>query len=458
MHFNKYARYYLSSLLTREVKHELLSFFYRSQKTISRDLTNYVEVRVNSHMQRAYTKDLELRKLLNEVQLLEIGSLDYETKLSTECVMYLNKCYRDKYYSDTEDAIIRNKLDSPQFDRYVNDRLKDIKEYCASHFIDIAFEEDGNLNSEYLNNVFNKGYIYDFDKKMVQTISYAINENREDMVEYDENGKLVLKEWAFKKYIIDYEPIPLTTKEKIRKSLDNTYRTFIDYARCNLSLFKYFVTLTFAPIAEKEKHIEYNKNRLANEYDLTFKYVNDSTSIDECSKVLHLFFNKMKIQLKRRSYELFYLGVPEFQKNGSIHYHFLMSNIPQDLFYKMPKWLDMDYLHGYTSKDGIGLKSWSYGKSDVELINDKSRITTYISKYMIKSFNDISDTIYLERLNKQRYYKSNNLIKPKELTEEEYELVKEDVESNYISLYQIETKNLYSDNIIVKKLYQLRDL
>ena len=48
MHFNKYARYYLSSLLTREVKHELLSFFYRSQKTISRDLTNYVEVRVNS--------------------------------------------------------------------------------------------------------------------------------------------------------------------------------------------------------------------------------------------------------------------------------------------------------------------------------------------------------------------------------------------------------------------------
>ena len=45
---------------------------------------------------------------------------------------------------------------------------------------------------------------------------------------------------------------------------------------------------------------------------------------------------------------------------------------------------------------------------------------TYISKYMSKSFNEISDTVYLERLNKQRYYKSNNLIKPKELTEDEY--------------------------------------
>lgn len=135
-----------------------------------------------------------------------------------------------------------------------------------------------------------------------------------------------------------------------------------------------------------------------------------------------------------------------------------MSDIPGDLLYKVPAWLDCDYLNGFKCKDGIGLKSWTYGKSDVELIEDKSRTTTYISKYMIKSFNEISDTVYLERLNKQRYYKSNNLIKPKELTEAEYELIREEVENNYISVYTSENKNVYTDNVVVKKLYQLNDI
>lgn len=420
MKFNRYARYYLSSLLTNDVKHQMLSFFYRSQKAKTRDLINYVEVKVNSHMQRSYTKDPSLRKLLGEVQALEIGSIDYEDKLSSECIRYLNKCYRDKYFVDIDNDVIANKLDSPEYDRYVNDRLNDIKQYCLSHFIDIAFNEDGSLNADYLNMVFNKGAIYNYDKKIVETISYAIAENKEDMLELDLDGNIVLADWAYQKYIVNYESLPLTTKEKIRKSLDNTYRTFIDYARCNLSLFKYFITLTFAPIGEKEKHLENNANRKKDEYDLKFQYIEDSTNIEECSRVLNLFFTKLKNKLKRRGYQLYYLGVPEFQKNGAIHYHFLMSDIPGDLLYKVPAWLDRDYLNGFKCKDGIGLKSWTYGKSDVELIEDKSRTITYISKCMIRSFNKIADTVYLERLNKQHYYKSNNLIKPKELTEDEY--------------------------------------
>ncbi len=458
MGFNKYARYYLSGLLTKEIKRELLSFFYRSQKIKTKDLTNYIEVKINSHMQKSYTKDENLKKLLKEIQDLKIGTIDYELNLSSECIKYLNTCYKDKYFIDIHKDIIANTIDGPEYDKYLNDRIKDIENYCLSHFIDTAFNDDGTFKVEYLTEVFNKGSVYDYDKRIVETISYAIAENKEDMLVLDSYGNITLSDIAYEKYVVNYEQLPLTTKEKIRKSMNNTYRTFIDYARCNLSLFKYFVTLTFAPKEKQENHKISNIHRHIGEKDIMFKYVDDLTSIDECSKILNVFFTKLKNKLKRRNYNLYYLGVPEFQKNGAIHYHFLMSDLPDDLLYKVPSWLDKDYLNGYKSKDGIGLSSWTYGKSDVELIEDKSKITTYISKYMIKSFNDISDTVYLERLNKQRYYKSNNLIKPKELTEDEYELIREEVENNYISVYTSENKNVYTDNVVVKKLYQLNDI
>lgn len=187
------------------------------------------------------------------------------------------------------------------------------------------------------------------------------------------------------------------------------------------------MTLTFASKENEEIHIKNNANRKAGEYDLKFKYVEDASSIEVCSKILHVFFTNLNKQLKNKNYNLFYLGVPEFQRNGNIN-------------------------------NCLGLKTWRYGKSYVELIVDKSRITTYISKYMIKSFDEISDTIYLERLNKQRYYKSNNLIKPKLLTEEEYDLIKEEVESSYISYYKYVSHNPYTDNTTIKKVYQLNDI
>lgn len=230
------------------------------------------------------------------------------------------------------------------------------------------------------------------------------------------------------------------------------------FAKCNLSMFKYFVTLTFAPIEEKERHIEKNNNRFPNDYNLKFKYVNDSNNIEECSKELHLFFNKFKIQLNRRGYNLFYLGVPEYQKNGSIHYHFLMSDIPADLLYEVPSWLDINYFKGSEFNNGVGLKSWLYGKSDVELIKNKSRVTSYISKYMLKSFYDLSNSDYLERLNKQRFYKSNNLVKPNELTEAEYDLLSEEIENECIGVYRTEHTNIFTDNTTVKTIYQLNDV
>lgn len=78
MGVDKFTRYYLSSLLTKEVKHDMLSFFYRGDKEIVKDLKTYVEVKSDSHYQRAYTKDEDLRKLLNEVQDLKVGTIDFE--------------------------------------------------------------------------------------------------------------------------------------------------------------------------------------------------------------------------------------------------------------------------------------------------------------------------------------------------------------------------------------------
>ena len=132
----------------------MLSLFYRGDKEIVKDLKNYVEVKSNTHYQRAYTKAEDLRKLLNEVQDLKVGTIDYENVLSRECVYYLNECYKKKYYSEIDDVVSRNKLDSPMYDRYCNSRLDDIKNYCLTHFVDVAFDENGLLSNDYLNKAF----------------------------------------------------------------------------------------------------------------------------------------------------------------------------------------------------------------------------------------------------------------------------------------------------------------
>lgn len=132
-----------------------------------------------------------------------------------------------------------------------------------------------------------------------------------------------------------------------------------------------------------------------------------------------------------------------------------MSNVPKELLYDVPSWLDYDAKIKSRRYDK-GIKRWSYGKSTLETIEDKQRIIEYVSKYLEKSFEEIKETSFLERLNKRRYYCSQNLEKPK------IEYFMEDIEENSFVeenteelniLYQHTSLNIYNQNQTI--LYQL---
>lgn len=116
---------------------------------------------------------------------------------------------------------------------------------------------------------------------------------------------------------------------------------------------------------------------------IRFEYLEDNTSYEECVNALKKFLNSLKMSLKRKNIDFYYLGVPEYQRNGNIHYHFLISDIPSSYFYEIPKWLDFDYTTKQFKND-VGLKLWKYGKSTVEVIQSKSRVSSYISEYINK--------------------------------------------------------------------------
>lgn len=172
-----------------------------------------------------------------------------------------------------------------------------------------------------------------------------------------------------------------------------------------------------------------------------------------------MFTQKIKVSLKRYNekngtlYELSYIGVPEYQKNGAIHYHFLFGDLPDEFLYNVANWLDYDYVNK-KKKNGLGIKYWTYGKSDVDVIRDKARVTSYVSKYMMKSLYELDETEYLDRLNKKRYFVSHNL----EEAEIKYASTFRESDLDIYSSYQKEVLNTFNDSLIKKTIYQVRPL
>lgn len=162
-------------------------------------------------------------------------------------------------------------------------------------------------------------------------------------------------------------------------SLSRTREKLIDYACMHESEWKSFITLT---IAEND------------------------VSIDEANKQFSDF-----IRCWRRSFpDLIYLGVPEFQKRGAIHYH-ILTNVPcgHDLIPAQPKkriW-STKYKKHY---DFIyyDIKHWKKGFTtafDFKCADDRFNVALYITKYLYK---DIDNRLF----GRNKILKSNNLKKP----------------------------------------------
>lgn len=151
------------------------------------------------------------------------------------------------------------------------------------------------------------------------------------------------------------------------KNINRSKFQFQRLVRTNESKFKTFITLTFKENITDVKEANYQ-------------------------------FKKWVISIRRLKKDFLYIGVPEFQKRGAVHYHLLTN-------------LDIKENHNIIipqkdNKNCYDVKFWSYGFSsvfDVKNIN----VVGYMSKYMTKS---CDNRLFAHR----RYFYSRNLEKPEE--------------------------------------------
>lgn len=123
---------------------------------------------------------------------------------------------------------------------------------------------------------------------------------------------------------------------------------------------------------------------------LTFK--KDIRDHAQANELFNLFIKRLNYQInKKNNNPLRYTVVVEFQdksRNGVIHYH--------ALFYDLP-FINADKLEAI----------WGEGTINIKSVKDIKRISSYVSKYMSKNFEDA-------RLDgHKRYFSSRGLLKPK---------------------------------------------
>ena len=163
-------------------------------------------------------------------------------------------------------------------------------------------------------------------------------------------------------------------EENRRKSLSRTKQMISTYARCYK--WEYFVTLTFNP----------NKT--------------DRTCLKETMSKARNWLQNMR---KRYAPDLKYIVVPELHRDGcSIHLHGLLADIGDIKF--------VDSGHKDASQNTIyNIDNWKWGFSTATKVIDTFRVSKYMVKYITKELHSLS-------FGAHRYYVSNNLPKPSEVT------------------------------------------
>jgi hypothetical protein len=258
----------------------------------------------------------------------------------------------------------------------------------------------------------------------------------------------------FEKYVILGRSIPSTLGKKAKDSARRSYKSVNAIIKTNIHKFTTFLTFTFAQEKNKNKYVMLNDERLDGEKDLNFDYI-DASDFELAKEKYTSIMNMLKKKLKRKGLEFYYLTVWELQKNGNYHFHVLCSDLPNDELYIMPKWLDYDFINK-KFYNGQGLKQWSYGKSDVQKIKSPARVTSYVSKYIIKSFLNVDSDSYIDYLHKKKYFVSQNLDKP--IIDyfdkvSDFDGLIDDLALENIDPFIKEFINPYNDGKIISKVY-----
>lgn len=258
--------------------------------------------------------------------------------------------------------------------KYINDRMR----YSYEKRLEKREALDSLLLDSSLIFAYNNNKrLYDFKViqcgNYYQVYNYSNLKVKKDKLEKDKKNEDKL-------YNICKDLIDNKEKEKSRvdnqlKEIDikNIQRSKINLqrlAKANEKEFKTFITLTF-------------KDNINN--------------INDANKIFHDFISNIK-RLKK---DFKYLGVPEFQKRGAVHYH-LMTNLSitkdNNIILKQP---NKKYMYD--------LKYWTKGYSSVYSIRKNHiNVVAYLTKYFTK---DIDNRLF----GKRRYLYSRNLIKPCEV-------------------------------------------
>lgn len=174
-------------------------------------------------------------------------------------------------------------------------------------------------------------------------------------------------------------------------NLTRTRNTLIEYVSENANDLHSFITLTFAE---------------------------NITDINEANKMFHAF-----IVMCRRKYPNFkYIGVPEYQKRGAVHFHILTNlvcgiDIPKREIKKTynkekGKYFEMEY---------YDIPYWNHGYStafDIDMADSNFNIALYLTKYLYK---DIDQRLWGHK----KILKSNNLRSPKKYFIEDNKIYKD---------------------------------
>lgn len=171
--------------------------------------------------------------------------------------------------------------------------------------------------------------------------------------------------------IMEFEQLDLLelrARRSINNSLNRTVHEIYKYSRqCKWS---YFITLTFS----EEKADRYN--------------------FTSCMQVANKWFGN---QRARYANDLQYLFVPEQHKDGAWHIHGLIAQEDRMIF--------ADSGHKFKSKTIYNLSGWKYGFSTATKVEDTSKVSSYITKYITKDLCQITK-------GKKRYYRSRNIPEP----------------------------------------------
>lgn len=137
----------------------------------------------------------------------------------------------------------------------------------------------------------------------------------------------------------------------------------------------------------------HDNGKVFNPLFVTLTYKGNVTDLDRSFKDFNKFVKRFsyhvsKTYMDRRAYKLKYVGVPEFQKRGAIHFHVVMFNVP--------------FLHQLSEIDQI----WSFGRCNTEAVKTIQQVAVYLTKYLVKNFKD-NDRFY-----RRRYLSAKGLHRP----------------------------------------------